>query len=466
MGGARRHHAAARGAIRARITTLTTLGALGVAALAPARAHASPVELFGFGSRHAATAGAGAAAVDDFAAVYYNPAGLAAGAGRHATIGGLAAVSNLAIEDERIGLSDPVGAVVGVTAPAPLGGPLEGRIRLGIGLYLLPGKIAQITARFPDEPFFPYYQGRHERIVILPGVGVRITDRVQVGAAVNVLAGLDGAIVASEGSTRALEARVDEKVPTIARVIAGVAVQVTPALRLGATFRQRFEVAFATIADTEVAGEPIDLDLRASGQFTPHQLVVGAAYRQGGARGELDVTYARWSSYPGPFVAVNSALPLVGPLAGALPDVPFRDTVTVRLGGELATSDALTLRGGYAFETSPIPAEQPGVTNLMDGPKHTIATGVGLGWTRAGGKRARLDLHVAAQLVGARTLTKALFDPDADEPYDPFTSLRDEVTDDAGVPATQGAQISNPGYPGIEGGGQVFSAGVTLEVEL
>ena len=78
----------------------------------------------------------------------------------------------------------------------------------------------------------------------------------------------------------------------------------------------------------------------------------------------------------------------------------------------------------------------------------------------------RLDGHVQAQLVGARSLSKQIYDPSSGEPYDPYTSLRDEVTDDPQDPATLGDQISNPGYPGVTSGGQVFSAGVTLEIEL
>ena len=42
--------------------------------------------------------------------------------------------------------------------------------------------------------------------------------------------------------------------------------------------------------------------------------------------------------------------------------------------------------------------------------------------------------------------------------------VSDEVIDDPGDPASLGVQISNPGYPGIDSGGQVFSAGVTAEV--
>jgi long-subunit fatty acid transport protein len=252
-------------------------------------------------------------------------------------------------------------------------------------------------------------------------------------------------------------------VPAVARVNAGVQWRDCH-WRVGATYRERFEVPFATQANTEVAGEPIDLDLRASGQFTPDEFVLGGAWVGARAKIDLDATYSRWSSYPGPFVIVTSELPLVGPLAGALPTVPYQDTIAARLGGEVQATDAITVRGGYAFESSPIPADQSGETNLLDGPKHTIGLGMGIGWKTPAGKSMRLDLHVQAQLVQARTLHKVIFDGNGT--YDPFTSLRDEVTDDPSTPSTLGAQISNPGYPTLHSGGQVFSGGLTLEAEL
>jgi len=435
-----------------------------IAATCGGTARANPVEVFGFGSERAAEAGAGIAGVEDFAAAYYNPAGLGAGTTKGAAFGFLGAVSDLKIDGRRQKLSDPVGMVVGVTAPAPLGGALAGRIRVGAGMYLLPGTIAQVVARSPDEPFYPWYDNRLQRIVILPGVGVKVIDGLWVGMAANFLAGLNGGIVAGEGSTRALEARVDEKVPSVARVIAGVAYDVTPAVRLGAVYRQRFEVPFATQANTEVAGEPIDLDLRAVGQFTPNQVGVGVRYAADAGQLALDVTWSNWSEYPGPFVIVNSALPLVGPLAGELPDVPYKDTIAARLGGEVRAGDRVLLRGGYGFETSPIPARQTGVTNLMDGPKHTVGLGLGVVFDRPGGKHARLDLHVQGQLVGGRTITKTIYDGTGT--YDAWTSLRDEVVDDPGDPDTQGAQISNPGYPNLTSSGAVYSGGLTLAVEL
>jgi len=436
--------------------------ALLVVAMGARGAVANPVEIFGFGSRHAAHAGAGVASVDDMAATWMNPAGLAAGR-RMILVGGLGSVSNLTINDRRTSLGAPAGGLFGVTLPAPLGGPLAGRIGLGVGMYVLPDTIARIAARFPDEPFYPYYQGRAERYVIVPGLGVRVTDRIAVGLAANFLAGLGGGIEAGEGATRALEARVDETVPSVARLILGATWAVRDDLRLGLVARQRFEVPFQTLAQTEVAGEPIDLDLSANGQFAPHQAVLGATWHPVGGALHLDVGYARWSTYPGPFVAVKSALPLVGPLAAELPSVPWRDTVAIRLGGDVALGEHLTARGGYGFETSPVPAAQPGTTNLLDGPKHTIGAGVGIAWTQ-GGRPIVVELHAQAQLVGARTLRKTILgEGDGGGSFD---GLRDEVVDDPNQPATQGAQISNPGYPTIDSGGQVFSGGLTLEVGL
>ena len=437
---------------------------VGAAIAASAPAHASPAEVFGLGSRQAAQAGAGVASVDDMAAALVNPAGLARSGGKRLTLGAQGAYSNLHINDRRTGLTDPAGGIFGLTTPAPLGGKLAGRIHVGLGMYVLPGTIARIVARFPDEPFYPYYQGRTERLVIVPGVGVRITSRIEVGLAANFMAGLGGALQATEGSTRALDARVDEKVPGVARIIAGAAWQPIDALRVGLVFRQRFEVPFATRAETEVAGEPIDLDLRASGQFSPTQIAAGVAWITDAATVSADLTYARWSDYPGPFVEVKSELPLVGPLAAELPAVPWKDTFGGRLGAEAPLGEAIILRGGYGFETSPVPAAQPGVTNLLDGPHHTIAAGIGLVHKRVKGKRVRLDLHVQTQIVQPRTIRKSVFA--AGEDGDSFDGLRDEVTDDANDPATQGAQISNPGYPRIDSGGQVFAGGMTMEIEL
>jgi hypothetical protein len=424
----------------------------------PVVGRASPAEVFGLGSRASGAGGAAAAWIDDFSAGHYNPAGIAFAGRKTLTAGVLASMSRLEVNDRAAEIPQPVGVVLGAAGPLPLGGALEGRLHVGMGLVVLPRTILRITARLPDEPFFPYYDNRAQRLVVLPFLAARITDDLAVGVAVNVLAGVQGNVLAFQGPTRALEPRVDEEIPPRARVNAGARWRFARDHNLALVFRQSFSVPFATVADTEVAGEPLALDLRADGLYTPDELILGYALRTDAVAVGLDLTWARWSGYGGPFVRVGSDLPLVGSLVGSAPEVPFEDSLGARAGVEWRLSRTF-LRAGWGFETSPVPARQSGVTNLLDGDKHTLSTGIGV---RLGA--VRVDLHAQAQIVSARTLEKRL--AGAGEEPAAFEALRDEVIDNPNQPDTLGAQISNPGYPFIDGGGVMLSGGLTVELEL
>lgn len=440
--------------------------------LVPAPARGSAAEVFGFGSKQAGVGGAVAARVDDFSSGYYNPAGLAFSGHLRLSLGMLGAASRLRINDEPYPIHEPVGVILGLQAPAPLGGPLKDRLHLAIGVYTLPSTIVRIIARQPEEPFYPYYDNRTQRLVILPAFAARVNDRLSLGLGLNILAKLAGDVVATEGQTRALDPRVDEEISTTVRINAGARFALRPHHHLALVFRQSFSVPFVTGADNRVAGEPIDLVVRAKGLFTPDQLVLGQWLRLGGFDSSLDLTWARWSAYPGPFVQVESELPLVGPLAGVLPKVPWKDTFGARLGLERAlplhSGGTWTARGGYGFETSPVPSVQAGVTNLLDGPKHAFSLGLGIGSRRLeGGRRLRLDLHAQVQLVGKRSLGKRVAGLNGtSKEATSFEALRDEVKDDPSEPETLGIQVSNPGYPWIQSGGEVYSGGVMFEVEL
>ncbi len=355
-------------------------------------ARANPLEVLGLTSRHAAQANAGVASVDDAAALYYDPAGLVASPGKELSLGTIGAYSKLDDAD----LHDRLGVQLTMRAPLPLAGPLKGRIVVGIALHLLPHEVTRIISPSPDQPFYPYFSDRLSRIVVLPGAAVRLTDRIAIGGAVDVLAGLTGTIAAGEGATRALDPAVDERVGTIARVILGGTVQATECLRFGAVYREKFEVPFHTKATTLVAGEPLDLDVSAAGLFTPHELVAGVAYARPGFVASLDLGWQMWSGYGGPYVKVDSDLPLVGEVPGQAPVVAFSDTYSIRAGIETRRNDdGLILRGGYAFETTGVPdlSAQMG-TMLVDGPHHTLAAGAG--WQLG---RFRFDAHVQTQIV-------------------------------------------------------------------
>jgi long-subunit fatty acid transport protein len=268
-----------------------------------------------------------------------------------------------------------------------------------------------------------------------------------------VLAGLASSLDAADGAMGNLDARVAQRMPKIARAIAGVHYQLSDTVRIGAVYRQRSDIPFSMTMQMMVDGEPIDLAVRAAGQYTPHQVATGIVWTTEAFATSLDIGWAKWSDYAGPYARAVGELPEVGEVVAQPPEVPFANTITVRAGIESLTTDGAVYRGGYGYESSPVPRNQQGVTNLLDGTKHIVAFGGGYVW-----HNVRLDAHVQLQLVSNRTSTKTVYDGTG--AYDPYTSLRDEDDDLAGT------QISNPGYPSIKSGGEVLSAGITLEVPL
>jgi long-chain fatty acid transport protein len=439
------------------------------ALLASRPAAASTAEVYGLGPASSAQAGAVAASVTDFSAVHYNPAGLAFSSEIAVGAGFVGALSGLAIAGQRFPLKNQAGPLVGVRAPLPFGGVLANRLSFGFALHVPPATLLRIISRYPQEPFFPLYDNRTQRLIVMPGLALRLHERVALGIAFNYFGSLSGAVQGTTGASRAIEPRADEAIGARVGVHAGVRWDPLRRLSVAFAYRQQFSIPFSVASEVTVAGSPINLTVRSAGLYTPHELVWGVAFRpRPGTTLGLDVTWARWSMWDGPYIHVTSELPLAGDLVGELPKVPFHDIVTVHAGGEqrfqLGRRLELRLRAGYGYDQSPIPKHQPGVTNLMDGDKHIITAGVGARLMKVLPATLTVDLHFGVHVVTERTYTKHVFGPD--EEIDPFRGLRDEVKDSTLDPATRGVQISNPGYPAIKGGGVVWSGSLLLGVEL
>ncbi|MGZ3438955.1 MAG: OmpP1/FadL family transporter, partial [Polyangia bacterium] len=366
-------------------------------------AAASEPEVFGLGSEESAVAGASAARVHDFSAGYYDPAGLTLAHRPEASIGVIGFGSRLPLPGGgNFHMTDRVGILVGAATPVPFTGVLADRLFVGVALHLLPDTIVRVIAHTPDQPFYPLYDNRTQRLVILPAVAARLWRGLSLGLGFNYLAGLGGNVAATEGATRALEARVDEQIYSELAVNVGLRWQLDRALALALVYRQAFGVPFRSVARNDIAGQPIDLDVDAEELYTPHTIVAGAAWR---ARPSLllslDVAWLHWSGWRGPYVTVTSELPLVGGIATEPPHVAFTDGAAVRAGVDWTTlvrgAWATSLRGGYAFESSPLPSTQTG-TQLVDGHKHHLTLGLGARVAVFGGE-LRFDVHGALQIV-------------------------------------------------------------------
>lgn len=428
--------------------------------LVPGVARASGPDVFGLGSEAIGRGGAMTAVAEGWDATFYNPAGLALSGRRELTLGYQRYFSGLEIETAGGGVEDqpivlPDSFVLGASLP------IGDRVGIGIGSMVLPDVIVRARTHGPEEPFFPYYDNRTQRLAIYPAIGVRVTDWLALGAGANFFAGLNGFARASEGSTAALEASVFEEIFSQIALHAGARIDASETLRFGLAYRQSFGAPFTTRAQVLVAGVPIEVLVDARTLVTPHEFSAGAALRLGALDLSLDATLSLWALERSPFTRVEAIVNGVRIVPPVPQDGLYRNTVAIRTGGafdhRLSEDLVLTYRLGASFEPSMI-EDQPGRTNLIDG--HKIGVGLGLGATfpRLLRRPMRIDLHGSGTLVTSRRYDKVVSPIDATR-EDP-SALADE---DATMP---GDQITNPGYPWVRGGGTVWSVGITATFEL
>jgi hypothetical protein len=340
------------------------------AALAPSSsAVASPLDIVGLGSRHAGQVNVGLASVDDATALYYNPAGLA----NHPAcrreeelpeehdespdpicverdrgdfvIGVGAAYSHLAINRVRAPFNDAGGA------------QLAGRVRLGqrFGLAFAfhgPSQGGQhAVVRDPSAPLYPSYRDRLSRPVLLVGAGAELGDGKALGAAIDLGA----------GTVRP-------------KAIVGATLHISSSLQIGAVWRQRFAIV------DEATGARV--------HYTPHTFLGGLTFTNDAIRASVEVGFAHWSAYEGPFATATSVR------------VPYSSTGQLRFGIESRKDAGIAFRFGYGLESSAIPQQQPG-SNLLDGFKQSVAGGASYGHGRV-----RVDAHAAVHIISTRTMTE------------------------------------------------------------
>ena len=436
-----------------------TAVALAIVALLVSPAEASVPDVFGMGSEATAQGGAVAASTTGFEAAHYNPAGLAAGAHDTVSIGWLGYASQLRLRQGTSEIAEPQGFLLGSTHGLRFLGRENG-LRFGASFYVLPDTIVRVLTKFPDEAHYPWFYNRTQRLVLLPAVGVRLTDTLSVGFAANVLAGLDGPARAAGGPTRAVETSVAEEIFLRVAFGAGLRLDVHPEVSWALAYRQEFHVPYAIQTSNFVGGSALDIDIDAVGLFTPHELVAATAWSPPGWRFGLDFTYLAWSGYDRNFVLVESRLPGIGSLAPGLPPSPWRDSFDVRLGAErrlpVTNDDDVFLRGGLTFAPTPI-LPQSGRTNLLDGDHVVFAVGGGIRLGRVLEIPVRLDVHGQWHEILPRTYVKVVR-ARSDDPW--------ALSDERPGAASPGIQVSNPGYPSIEAAGRVLSAGAVLTLEV
>ena len=384
---------------------LLSFGVALAGAAAPARARASAFEVQGLGPEGVAEVAARSARADDGTAAFYNPGGLALGEGTSLGVAPILSFSTLRARGNHTPLEEPFGIVVFASGTVPLLGPLAGRIRLGFAGHFLPTRALRLLTREGDRAFHPYFDNRTQRLVVLPSLGVRITRRFGIGAAVDTLAGVRGPARLEAGATGAPEPRIDIDANTVMAGVFGVRFDPAEGTRLALVIRQAFGIPMRIETTADVGGVPLETTIETKrAMFDPLKVVLASSFDVGRASFEVDASWQQWSAWEGPFLSVRSTLPGVN--LGSRPiGSLFRDVISLRLASnvrfELGKRTTLVLRAGAGGEPTMLKNTRQGRTNLVDGDKLTLGLGATLVLKEVVAKNLRIGLGCNGQFVAA-----------------------------------------------------------------
>ncbi len=405
---------------RARVAIGAALVALAAAAGAGA-AHGSPLELYGFGGRSPALAGAGESDAAGFDSTYLNPAGLGEVKRKRLSVGYLYGDFSLEMDGDDTGTDRPRGLSFGAALPLPLGGALADRVGVGIGVLVPTGTLTRVRVPLPGQPVYALLETRSQTLGILLATGVRLSDRWRAGVGLLALAALRGYIYVDVDAAKRFTTDSEQRLVTNFAPVAGVTWDPPMGgferIRFGLTVRGASRSDYDIEVTNDLASElPLSLPpLRIAGvaQYDPWTVDLETSWRASGALTAYALlSFQHWSDFP---------LPTENPLATApaQEEPSFHDTLRPHLGAELKTGGALggelALRAGYAFLMSPAP-EMKTRQSLLDNHRHLFSAGAGLAWPDSW-----LPLHLDAwfqlHMLQPRSHTK---DPDAFGPDMPL----------------------------------------------
>lgn len=388
-------------------------------AMFPLSIHAGPAQTVGLGGQGISMGGAVAASSADYAAMFYNPAGLAFAQGPTLGVGFVYGSPDLRINGEEQDV-DPIRAFQ-VGGSVPLGSSKYlGRITLGVAAHIPTSTAIMLGASDPVQPHFVLYSIDPQRTAIYLGGSVRILPSLSVGAGVSMLAGAEFKMNLSLMSSTFFTHQSPSKY--IFAPIFGIKFKPTRSLALAAVYREANTASLEPelkifVGETQVLPTVTILNLY---NYEPREVVLAAAYTFGERLTvELDVTWMDYSNYQAstPRYEFEEEVPdWVKTLMSMhnFADPGFKDIVVPRLGTEFPVNKYFTLRGGYYYQASPVP-DQRGVTNHADADKHVLSVGGGVSAflpPRILEKPIHIDFVFQAQILENRSVVK-------DDPEDP-----------------------------------------------
>lgn len=408
-----------------------------------AGAHAP--DSYGFGARGAAMGGAVAADSSDFAASYYNPAGLVGMKNLSLTLGYFGSDNQLTMNGRDNNVVDPHGLQGGLVAPGTVFGiPFA----FGVATYIPDDGLSRVKALRQESPRWELYNDRTTIVFIAANLAVRPVSFLEIGGGIAFLAatrgtfGIRGTAVLADPYESQLEHEVDADLTSTRYPQLGLRLKVWDYGFIGLVYRGETKLPLAigaTLKGTINAGLEVPLlytlDSRTVDAFLPQQVVLGLSFQKiKNLRANFDLTWLNWARYESPTAQTSADLEVDIPPSFGL-DLPgatrptkvippaFEDRFVPRVGleytfgfgsavtvhGEERPRVQLPVRAGYMYEATPIP-EQTGFTNFVDTDRHTMSAGLGLVLNKPSSVLAgalKVDAYFQASVLPERLHRKA-----------------------------------------------------------
>ena len=362
----------------------------GVMVLCALPTQASVFDTYGFGSRAAAMGNAGAAASEDYTGVFYNPGTLTVRKRPHVGLGVHLIAPNLKTNAKRRDPTAPppqeaqtnVGVHLGLLFP--LGGLIDNRFALGVGVYVPTIQVTRVESFDPVTPHFYRYDALPDKINLSLGAAFELHETVSIGLGYQYLGTLTGnAQIDLDLLTRRFTRKdVDVDIQGRGGLTAGVLVRPTDDLRIGLSYRSALSVAYVLDVDINLVGiGALAVDVAGVALYTPAQYTLGVAWQHGDFTVTGDLIWSRWSRAPDPSPKFTVTLDgedigLGAIVADAKPvDLGAEDTLEPRVGIEWNARPDLQVRGGYGLRPTPLPS-QTGFNNYLDSDAHVFGLGL------------------------------------------------------------------------------------------
>ena len=355
--------------------------------LLPVVAKSGPLDAFGVSASAAARAGSGAADASPADAALLNPARIASTQTVELSAGIVVSEDGFKINGKDASLDRYVGFNLGVAARVPLGS-LNDRLFVGLVAHFPTEGLYDVSNALPDEPRILFRDANDRHFELASAAAVRLWRTLAVGTGFTLMHDVQGNVsidFRADNNAHTTDVRVNYNFAPVL----GITASPIEGLEVGFVWRGSHRTSLNIPVDVIVSEQigAIHTSVKGVAFGEPDRFSLGASYDFSSLtdnalsrfKGRIEFGYDHYRDD----VASISSVTLFDDAGGVLDtsdERPFKfdDAWYIAASLDWMPFDALTVTAGYAWHTTPVPAQR-GILNILDASHHTVSFGLA-GW--------------------------------------------------------------------------------------